>query len=90
MHTKQLLRILSNFKIPFNYSKRWCQSQTQEQNRSTDFTGTMTAWQLTNYGDETNLRMTENLEVPLVTDPNQILVKISAASVNPLDVEMMR
>ncbi|XP_065213648.1 reticulon-4-interacting protein 1 homolog, mitochondrial-like [Planococcus citri] len=90
MHFKNLLRTLNLIKVSTTCPKRWCQSQTLERNPAADFTGTMSAWQLTNYGDESNLVLTENVEIPIITDPNQVLVKVSAASVNPLDVEMMR
>lgn len=90
MHPKNIVRILNHFKISAYCSKRWCQSQTLERNQASEFTGTTSAWQISNFGDESNLQLTENLEVPIITDPNQVLVKVSAASVNPLDVEMMR
>lgn len=89
MQFRTLLRSFNHLKLPLTYQKRWCQSQTLEKN-SVDFTGTMSAWQLTNYGDESNLILAENVDIPIITDPNQVLVKVSATSVNPIDVEMMR
>lgn len=46
----------------------------------------MKAWQIHSYGDP--LRLSE-ARIPLITDPNDILVKVDAASVNPIDKIML-
>ena len=40
---------------------------------------------LREYGDESKLKLEEDLMVP-EPKPNQVLVKVSASSVNPLDL----
>ena len=45
----------------------------------------MYAITLREYGDETKLKLEDGLAVP-EPKPNQILVKVSASSVNPLDL----
>ncbi|XKL62145.1 hypothetical protein PGB90_001980 [Kerria lacca] len=67
--------------------QRYCHTQILEQKYDT---GNMSAWQITAYGGENNLQFTTNFELPIIDDPNSCLIKVSAASVNPLDIEMMR
>lgn len=46
----------------------------------------MGAWQLHAYGDE--VLYSDKVRIPPVTGANGVLVKVSAASLNPIDVEM--
>ncbi|XP_019647767.1 PREDICTED: reticulon-4-interacting protein 1 homolog, mitochondrial-like [Branchiostoma belcheri] len=48
----------------------------------------MKAWQLREYGSNKNFRFTDNAPMPPIMYPNQIIVQVCAASVNPLDVMM--
>lgn len=91
MYSRSVIRVLNVPKLTpaAGYPKRWS-SQSLQENYANDFTNRMSAWQLIAYGDERNLQLSENVEVPVMSDANQVLVKVSAASVNPLDVEMMR
>lgn len=47
----------------------------------------MQAWQIHSYNGLGDLRLS-NVRIPLITNPNDVLVKIEAASVNPIDVAM--
>lgn len=46
----------------------------------------MGAWQLHAYGDE--VLYSDKVRIPPVTGANEVLVKVSAASLNPIDVQM--
>lgn len=46
----------------------------------------MGAWQLHAYGDE--VLYSDKVRIPAVTGANDVLVKVSAASLNPIDVDM--
>ncbi|XP_072034513.1 reticulon-4-interacting protein 1 homolog, mitochondrial-like [Amphiura filiformis] len=48
---------------------------------------TMLAWQINAYGDNSNLKLAKT-QIPVITKKNQILVKVEAASINPIDFRM--
>eukprot|EP00058_Branchiostoma_floridae_P013655 XP_002599143.1 hypothetical protein BRAFLDRAFT_59069 [Branchiostoma floridae] len=48
----------------------------------------MKAWQLKAYGSNKNFQFTDNAPMPPIMYPNQMVVQVCAASVNPLDVMM--
>ncbi|RWS14279.1 reticulon-4-interacting protein 1-like protein [Dinothrombium tinctorium] len=50
------------------------------------------AWQISAFDDsiEKILFYNENLDMPIIDEPNHVLVKVAAASVNPLDVAMCK
>lgn len=49
----------------------------------------MKGWQINEYGDLDVLQFNDNIKVPILEDPNEVLVKVQAASVNPIDVLMI-
>lgn len=49
----------------------------------------MRGWQIHEYGDLDVLQCSHNIKVPTLKDPNEVLVQVHAASVNPIDVAMM-
>lgn len=49
----------------------------------------MSGWQIHEYGDVDILQFNNNIKMPMVKSPNEVLVKVSATSVNPIDVAMM-
>lgn len=56
---------------------------------STSF-GRMSGWQIHGYGDfEENLEFSHNLRVPRIEDPNEVIVKVAASSINTIDLAMM-
>lgn len=51
-------------------------------------TGRMRAWRIHAYGPTTELRL-EEARVPPLRAPDEILVRVHASSVNPIDVAMI-
>ncbi|ELU18710.1 hypothetical protein CAPTEDRAFT_6645 [Capitella teleta] len=49
----------------------------------------MSSWQVFNYGGPDQLKLSHTAVVPSLTDPRGIIVKVHAASVNPLDTKMI-
>ncbi|EAT47729.1 AAEL001183-PA [Aedes aegypti] len=50
----------------------------------------MCGWQIHSYGSLEEVQFSDNLKMPVLTSPNQLLVKVTAASVNPIDVAMIK
>lgn len=48
----------------------------------------MPAWVIDKYGSNDVLRFTRNASFPSITYPNEVVVKVFAAGLNPLDVSM--
>lgn len=48
----------------------------------------MKAWQIHSYGGLDELQLTDSARVPVIDSSDRVLVKVSASSVNPLDVGM--
>ncbi|XP_077296997.1 NAD(P)H oxidoreductase RTN4IP1, mitochondrial-like [Arctopsyche grandis] len=49
----------------------------------------MSAWQIHSYGDLSELQLSPQTRIPHIAHPNQVLIKVEAASVNPIDVAMI-
>ncbi|KAM9354335.1 NAD(P)H oxidoreductase RTN4IP1, mitochondrial isoform 2-T2 [Pholidichthys leucotaenia] len=50
--------------------------------------GVMPAWVIDKYGTNEVLRFTENIGFPAIMYPNEVIVKVCAAGLNPIDVAM--
>ncbi|XP_065078366.1 reticulon-4-interacting protein 1 homolog, mitochondrial [Ochlerotatus camptorhynchus] len=50
----------------------------------------MCGWQIHSYGSLDEVEYSDNLKMPIITSPNQLLVKVTASSVNPIDVAMIK
>ncbi|KAG8444706.1 hypothetical protein GDO86_009758 [Hymenochirus boettgeri] len=48
----------------------------------------MPAWVIDKYGSNEVLRLNNNTEFPIIHYPNEVIVKINATSLNPIDVNM--
>ncbi|XP_042246473.1 reticulon-4-interacting protein 1 homolog, mitochondrial-like [Thunnus maccoyii] len=48
----------------------------------------MSAWVIDQYGTNGVLRRTEEITVPLVSSPSEVMIQVHAASLNPLDISM--
>ncbi|XP_061156664.1 reticulon-4-interacting protein 1 homolog, mitochondrial [Syngnathus typhle] len=48
----------------------------------------MPAWVIDKYGGNDVLRFTKNASFPVITYPNEVIVKVFAAGLNPIDVSM--
>lgn len=50
----------------------------------------MSGWQIHSYSENIDdLQLSENLKKPYIRKPSELLVKVLASSVNPIDVAMM-
>jgi len=49
---------------------------------------TMKAWQIHEYSGSSGLDLAQEKLIPCITSPKDVLIKIHAASVNPIDVQM--
>ena len=49
----------------------------------------MSAWQIHDYGEVDKLKLSQDIEVPVVKKPDDVLVEVHAASVSPVDVKNM-
>lgn len=55
-----------------------------------NFTNRMCGWQIHSYSDQiSELILSDKLVKPFISSPSQLLVKITASSVNPIDTAMM-
>ncbi|KAF7385313.1 hypothetical protein V1477_000809 [Vespula maculifrons] len=54
-----------------------------------DVESKMLAWQIHSYGDLNELKVS-NVRIPIITNPTEVLIKVQAASVNPIDIAMIR
>lgn len=67
-----------------NYRK-----QADNDNLNRNVHSKMCGWQIHAYGDSAEeLQYTDKIKMPAIKDPNHVLVKIEASSVNPIDVLM--
>lgn len=48
----------------------------------------MPAWVIDQYGSNDVLRFTKNASFPVISYPNEVIVKVAAAGLNPIDVAM--
>lgn len=48
----------------------------------------MPAWVIDKYGKNEVLRFTKNAAVPIIHYPNEVIVKVHAAGINPIDISM--
>lgn len=48
----------------------------------------MPAWVIDKYGNNEVLRFTQNMMLPMIHYPNEVVIKVHAASINPIDVNM--
>ncbi|XP_075410826.1 NAD(P)H oxidoreductase RTN4IP1, mitochondrial isoform X2 [Tenrec ecaudatus] len=48
----------------------------------------MPAWVIDKYGKNEVLRLNQNMMLPVINYPNEVIIKVHAAGVNPIDVNM--
>lgn len=49
----------------------------------------MGSWQINSYGELDELQYLNVVKIPIIKNPNDILIKVDASSVNPIDVAMI-
>lgn len=65
----------------YNFRRNVCSSPSRLQS-------CMSAWVIDQYGTNGVLRFTEDITIPAINSANEVLIKVSAAGLNPLDVSM--
>ncbi|KAL0969294.1 hypothetical protein UPYG_G00225170 [Umbra pygmaea] len=63
-------------------------AQTRLFNSSSSRMTIMPAWVIDRYGSNDVLRFTKNAGFPIINYPNEVIVKVHAAGLNPIDVSM--
>lgn len=71
-----------------NTSFPWHGSQTRLFSITRPCMTVMPAWVIDKYGSNDVLRFTKNASFPVINYPNEVIVKVFAAGLNPLDVSM--
>ncbi|KAM4540881.1 NAD(P)H oxidoreductase RTN4IP1, mitochondrial isoform 2-T2 [Fundulus diaphanus] len=66
----------------------WLRSQSRLLRTSSRAMTVMPAWVIDKYGNNDVLRFTNNASFPVISYPNEVIVKVFAAGLNPLDVSM--
>lgn len=51
--------------------------------------GKMCAWQIHAYGGVEELQLSCSVREPVISKPDDVVVNVSACSINPIDVAMM-
>lgn len=74
---------------PVNSLVWWRGGPQKRQFRVSGVCGTvMPAWVIDKYGSNEVLRFTKNAIFPIIDYPNEVMVRVHAAGLNPLDVKM--
>ncbi|KAM9777456.1 NAD(P)H oxidoreductase RTN4IP1, mitochondrial [Neosynchiropus ocellatus] len=76
-----LERLLVRLKAP-------CESNSRSFSSSRPCRTVMPAWVIDKYGGNDVLRFTKNASFPVLNYPNEVVVKVLAAGLNPIDVSM--
>lgn len=79
-----LTRAIKRLKIRINH----CNYVTVPAQRSRQKAGR--EWFIQRYGNLEELQFNENGKKPRITDPSDVLVRIIASSINPIDVAMVK
>ncbi|KAM4724321.1 NAD(P)H oxidoreductase RTN4IP1, mitochondrial [Anableps anableps] len=66
----------------------WLRSQRRLIQTSSRAMTIMPAWVIDKYGNNDVLRFTNNASFPIINFPNEVIIKVFAAGMNPLDVSM--
>lgn len=74
--------------LSVNTSLSWHGSQTRLFSTTKIGMNVMPAWVIDKYGSNDVLRLTKNASFPVINYPNEVIVKVFAAGLNPLDVSM--
>ncbi|XP_007574922.1 PREDICTED: reticulon-4-interacting protein 1, mitochondrial [Poecilia mexicana] len=66
----------------------WLRNQSRLIRTSSKAMTIMPAWVIDQYGNNDVLRFTNNASFPIINYPNEVIVKVFAAGLNPIDVSM--
>lgn len=76
------------FHLSKSQSVTWHGSQARLFSTAKSCRTIMPAWVIDTYGSNDVLRFTKNASFPVINYPNEVIVKVFAAGLNPLDVSM--
>ncbi|TRY98020.1 hypothetical protein DNTS_032626 [Danionella cerebrum] len=72
--------------------RRWLAFSLKGQCRSLSLSASrriiMPAWVIDKYGDNNVLRFSKNVFLPIIHFPNEVIIKVHAAALNPIDISM--
>lgn len=73
----------------FNRINSRCVSTKSREKTDNDFKSAkkMNGWQIHSYSD--GIQFSDKIKIPTIKDSNELLVKVSATSINPIDVAMV-
>lgn len=79
---------LSNWKVGVRWASGLAEASKPVKQRGCH--SRMSGWQIHAYSDNVQeLQLSENVRKPFIRKPTELLVKVSASSVNPFDVAVM-
>lgn len=79
---------LSNWKVGVRWASGLAEASIPAKQKGCH--SRMSGWQIHAYSDNVQeLQLSENVRKPFIRKPTELLVKVSASSVNPFDVAVM-
>lgn len=84
----QSLRALFNYKVKIGRLK-FCSESASNAFSEKHETNRMSAWEIHSYGNVEELRLSNAARIPNRTNATQLLVRVLASSVNPIDILML-
>ncbi|XP_047201974.1 reticulon-4-interacting protein 1 homolog, mitochondrial [Girardinichthys multiradiatus] len=85
---RRLLLNISKYFCKHRKNPVWLKNQSRLIRTSSRTMTVMPAWVIDKYGNNDVLRFTNNARFPIIDYPNEVIVKVFAAGLNPLDVSM--
>lgn len=86
IHSKWFTQVVKCARV--NVPVSWHSSRTRLFSTTRACRTIMPAWVIDKYGSNDVLRFTKNASFPLINYPNEVVVKVFAAGLNPLDIGM--
>lgn len=83
-HFARRMLLFGVSKAPYAHIPTW----TRLFSATTVCSATMPAWVIDKYGSNDVLRFSKDVNFPLINYPNEVIVKVFAAGLNPVDVSM--
>uniref|UniRef100_A0A671VV52 NAD(P)H oxidoreductase RTN4IP1, mitochondrial n=1 Tax=Sparus aurata TaxID=8175 RepID=A0A671VV52_SPAAU len=86
VHSRWLIQLSKSRRV--NTSLCWHGIQSRLFSTTKTCMTIMPAWVIDKYGSNDVLRFTKNASFPIINYPNEVIIKVCAAGLNPLDVSM--
>ena len=80
---------LNNVRRHFATTARSLQDAGRRQTIHCTRPSTMTAWEIERYGSTSEMNLSTTTHIPTLRSPDDILIEVHAASVNPIDTRML-